>query len=188
MTIGDVIGAGQFGEVHDVDKHEFGAHHGPLAVKRFFQPHDPQTNTEMNNLRQMDKLRASGTYKGNTYVVMDKAKGVHLAETNDYMNAFFTGPEQLDAVTKHAKSLAEEARLETANTHKLVHNDAHHGNVRYEQDADGHIAKAHLVDFGNMTPAPKGEGPNGEFSKEQEEQIRHISMSKFTGQQSESLW
>jgi serine/threonine protein kinase len=94
VTLGQHLGAGDYGSVYDVASHGLGGDKN-LVVKQFHS--NPKNSglvqAEINNLRAVKKLKATGEHEGHTYAVMDKEPGVKLSETNAYKKVGFSGLE-----------------------------------------------------------------------------------------------
>jgi len=201
VTLGDHIGAGKYGDVFNVQDHELGDHPGGLVAKVFSGVYDPPTSgkskdstqTELDNLRTVDKLRASGTAGNQRWAVMDKVDGKNFQDTPAYAAA--------KAADTHAASqagtalhdektalqdpntargqvragvdaLKGDAQMELANNHGIIHDDAHAGNFLVNDAA----TQGSFVDFGRTLPVNK---PAGGWTPEQEAAIRnHVSSAK----------
>jgi hypothetical protein len=121
VTLGPKIGKGFFGSVHDVASHGLGGDKD-LVVKKFRW--DQQAHQkEIDNLRTLGKLKASGEEHGHAFAVMDKVPGVQLEKTTAWKNAAKQGPDALKALGDHASKMVDTEVLHHAhpNNGGLIH-------------------------------------------------------------------
>jgi hypothetical protein len=123
VTVGQPLraGTGAHGEVHHVADHEL-AHTGDVVIKKFYDipGHQAVAKQELENLRKVNKVRASGTHGGHTWAVVDKMPGAPLHDTQAYKNVEYD-EDKLYALKRHAIELMGEAQLRYAIAYGIIH-------------------------------------------------------------------
>jgi len=175
LTIGQPIGSGSYGEVHDVKSHDLD-HSGNLVMKKFTpNPQEPDAaQHELENLRTVDKIRASGQDEdGYTWAAIDKSDGYHFMETNAYKEArkqdkhAGDGYEARDAVLNRAKILRGQAQVDLVAKYGVFHSDPDWRNFKVNHE----VTKGEFVDFGRLAEA--GDKPSlGRWSDEEMSHLR----------------
>ena len=194
MTLGNSIGKGKEGVVHEVTSHTSASGDkdpNHLLVKEF-HANNANPQAEINHLRQAGQLHASGKDENDVvHAVISKQPGVKLTDTQTYKEAKRGAGKE--AIKEKGAQLVGDAQLRHAETNGILHKcvvsmhlslllyliyafrDNHSGNVLFEEEEDPdhegqhRLTKANFVDWGKAEQAP--EKPSTGYTQEQKDKI-----------------